>query len=102
MALALFLVVSPAWFWSHCARPTLDAQQATPMAYRIVLGTTIMLMAASTFDLVGELAQLDLTAWLYGLFILIWASWVLIVGLGYLQGYRLLIRATDRRPRRSI
>jgi predicted membrane-bound spermidine synthase len=71
------------------------------LAHRIVFGTTILMMAAATLGLVSELAQIDLAAFLYGAFTVIWASWVLIVGLGYLHGYRLLIRATDQRSRRA-
>lgn len=101
LAWKLFTIAAAALFWSHCARPTLRAQYASPLAHRVVLDTTILLMTTYTLELVSELAALELSVWIYGLFMLIWVTWILVVGLGYLQGYRFLIRATGERHPRS-
>ena len=98
IALALISASSAALFWSHCARPTLVARQASQSAHRIVLSTTIAMIAAATFGLVTDAANIDLAAWVYGVLVVIWASWVLIVGLGWFHGYQLLIRVTGQPP----
>lgn len=100
LALDVFLIALAAWFWPHCARPALVARRATPLAHRLVLGVTVLVIAGYTLSAAAKLVPID-GATVWWTTTIIGALWVLVVGLGYLQGYELLVRATGRVGPRS-
>lgn len=94
LALNVFLIVATALFWLHCARPVLTARGASPLAHGVVLGITVLMIAAYGLAAAAEVvAQVDtVSVWAIGT--VIWFVWLLVVGLGYLQGYGVLLRVT--------
>jgi hypothetical protein len=100
LALNIVIVALAAWFWPHCARPALIAQRASPVAYWLVLGVTILLIGVHAVFAVAAIAQVDIPSrvWIDLISLLLYLS---IVGLGYLQNYALLLRLTSREPRQN-
>jgi hypothetical protein len=96
LALDFFVIVLAAWFWPHCARPVLIANRASPAAHWLVLAVTVLMVAAHALDAVAEIAQVGyaIPSWSIAI---VGGLWTLVVGLGYLQDYALLRRATERR-----
>lgn len=89
-----------AWFWLHCAEPTLRATSAPQLAVRIVLAVTIIGMAAqvlrATIVVLDEDSILFYGGWMAASF-----AWVAVVGYGYLSKFTRLIgfcRAVGREP----
>jgi hypothetical protein len=86
-----------AWFWPHCARPALIALRAAPVAHWLVLGVTVLTVVAYALAAVADIAGF------YGgarwwITLVVGGLWFLVVGLGYLQNYKLLLRATGKPP----
>jgi hypothetical protein len=86
-----------AWFWPHCAKPSLTALRAAPAAHRIVLGITVLTVVGFGLAAVADIARIyGGTRWWITL--IVGALWILVVGLGYWQDYKLLRRATGHSP----
>lgn len=82
-----------AWFWPHCAKPALTAKGASPAAHWLVLGITVLMVAAFALTAVLYVVHVGRpvafwTLWVVG------PLWILVVGLGYWQDYALLRRVT--------
>ena len=86
------------WFWPHCARPLLTARKAPAPAVGLVLGLTVLLIAASALSAVAVVAHLF--SWpVWWATTIIGGLWIVVVGIGYEQKYVPLIRATRRLTR---
>lgn len=87
--------VLTAWFWPHCARPALTALRAAPVAHRLVLGVTVLTVIAYALAAIADIAGIYGAA-RWWVTLIVGALWFFIVGFGYLQNYKLLLRATGR------
>jgi hypothetical protein len=86
-----------AWFWPHCAKPSLTALRAASAAHRIVLGITGLTVVGCALAAVADIARIyGGTRWWITLGV--GALWIFVVGLGYLQDFKLLRRATGHHP----
>lgn len=95
VAADLFLIVGLPWFWSHCARPCLVAMHARSAAFRLVLGLTAAAILASAIDLVFRLLSLaELHSAARPVLLLVIVAYVVAVGGGFLNNYKVLIRIT--------
>lgn len=95
LSLDIVVVALAAWFWPHCARPALTAQRAAPGAHWLVLGVTVLTVAAYALAAPAEIARIG-GASRWWITTIIGALWIVVVGLGYLQNYALLRRATGK------
>jgi hypothetical protein len=90
------VIVVATWFWARRARPTLIALNAEPLALRLGLLATVVLIVAmgvhATALVMGQDGLAPSAVRLLGAF-----AWLLIVGVGHPQ-YRFLRYATGSRP----
>ncbi len=82
-----------AWFWPHCARPLLIAARARPPATTLVLVLTLVAVGVWSAGAVVRFIDHP-SRILYWLEVASGVAWVLVVGVGYLTGYRNLVHAT--------
>jgi hypothetical protein len=84
------------WFWARRARPTLVALHAEPLALRLgLLATIVLVVAMSVHGIAIVLGQDGLAA--SAVRLLGGFAWLVIVGVGYPE-YRFLRHATGSRP----
>jgi hypothetical protein len=90
------VIVVATWFWARRARPTLIALNAEPLALRLGLLATVVLIVAMGVHAaalaMGQDGPAPSAVRLLGGF-----AWLLIVGVGHPQ-YRFLRYATGSRP----
>jgi hypothetical protein len=94
LILDLVLAVGYAWFWVHCARPMLVWRQAGPWTYRLVLWVTTFTVATWVGEFLAQLARMrfafGMASWWAA--VVVGTLWLAIVGIGYLNQYRILMR----------
>jgi hypothetical protein len=84
------------WFWARRARPTLIALRAEPLALRLgLLATIVLVVAMGVHAIAIVMGQDGLPAALVR--VLGGLAWLVIVGIGHPQ-YRFLRHATGSRP----
>jgi hypothetical protein len=84
------------WFWARRARPTLVALQAEPLALRLgLLATFVLVVTMSVHIIAIVMGQDGLAA--SAVRLLGGFAWLVIVGVGYPE-YRFLRHATGSRP----
>ena len=95
LALDVFVIVLAAWFWPHCARPSLTAKRASPVAHWLVLGVTVLMIAVYALSALTDIIDVryPIPSWSIAI---VGGLWTLVVGLGYFQDNTLLRRATER------
>lgn len=82
-----------AWFWPHCARPSLVASGARPLALRLVLAVSVALVAANVGVVLSRVTgTAEQAVWSVGQAASV--AWILVVGVGYWTEFKLLIRLT--------
>ena len=83
-----------AWFWWHCARPVLVYDRAGMRTYRLVLGVTTLAIAGYAGQALAAICGVRFSfgspVWLT--FLIVGGLWIAVVGLGWMNGYRLLGR----------
>jgi hypothetical protein len=91
--IAIAFIPMVIWFWRHCARPMLASLRAPRAAFRIIITVTSIAVVANGLVAIAAVADVaGSTTWLVGL--VGQGAWVIVVGFGYLQEYRFLVRAT--------
>jgi hypothetical protein len=92
IVVAIVYAALVAWFWPHCAEPTLRANRARPFATSVVFGVSVVAVVASLLTallLIGDRRDLATAVWsIPGI------VWLVVVGLGFWTGFGLLIRIT--------
>ena len=84
------------WFWARRARPTLVALHAEPLALRLgLLATVVLVVAMGAHAITLATGQDGLAA--NAVRIIGGFAWLVIVGVGH-PGYRFLRYATGSRP----
>jgi len=84
------------WFWARRARPTLVALHAEPLALRLgLLATVVLVVAMCVHAIAIVMGQDGLAA--SAVRLLGGFAWLVIVGVGYPE-YRFLRHATGSRP----
>jgi len=96
LAVEIVIVALAAWFWRDCARPALIARRASSLAYGLVLGVTVLTIVVHALVIAAEIAGIGGGAAQWWITLIVAALWISVVGLGYLQGYALLLRVTGR------
>jgi hypothetical protein len=98
-AVLLIVAIGYAWFWPHCARPMLVWRHAGPWTYRLVLWVTIVAVATYVAVLLSRFASFRYAFGtpVWWATVIAFVSWVAIVGIGYLDQYRTLMRVTRAR-----
>ena len=90
------VIVGATWFWARRARPTLIALHAEPLALRLGLLATVVLVVAMGVHAIalamGQDGLAPSAVRLLGGF-----AWLVIVGIGHPE-YRFLRHATGSRP----
>lgn len=82
-----------AWFWPHCARPSLVASGARPLALKLVLAVSVVYVAANVGVVVSQMTEVwEQAAWSLGQAASV--AWILVVGVGYWTEFKLVIRLT--------
>ncbi len=96
VVLPIVFALLAGWFWGHCARPCLAFYHARPPAMHLVLGTTILAIVGNLISAVAQITDTSARiVWWLG--VATSFAWIVVVGVGYLTGYRLVIRATGGR-----
>jgi hypothetical protein len=96
--LGLGAVVLAGWFWLHCARPCLVAFGARPVALQIVLAISVLLGAANLVWLGSLVSHVGRSVAWWAL-MATFLAWIIVVGLGFLNSYKFLIRLTGGRDK---
>ena len=90
------VIAAVIWFWARRARPTLIALHAEPLALRLgLLATVVLVVALGVHAIAIVIGQDGLAA--SAVRLLGGFAWLVIVGIGYPQ-YRFLRHATGSRP----
>jgi hypothetical protein len=101
LALDVFIVAMTAWFWPHCAQPALARRRGSEVAQRIVLVATVLTIAAYATAVLISVAQIPVSG-MWWVTTIIGVVWIVVVALGYFEGYRTLLYVTGagrRTPR---
>ena len=97
LATAAVLVVVPAWFWPHCARPALDYYRAGRASRRVGLVVTAAFVTIAAIE--GVVSLFDRSPrWLFALFNIAFVVWLLVVGLTLWPRFSVLIRWSRGKP----
>jgi hypothetical protein len=90
------VIVVASWFWARRARPTLVALHAEPLALRLGLVATVVLVVAMSVHAIalamGQDGLAPTAVQLLGGLV-----WLMVVGIGHPE-YRFLRHATGSRP----
>jgi hypothetical protein len=91
--LGAVMLVLPAWFWVHCAKPMLHYRGAGLMTTGLMFGVTVYTVVAEAVyvaaTISGHPSQL--------IWLIAGLPWLVIVGLPYLDDYRSVVRLGRRR-----
>ena len=100
IVVVLAIIPLDAWFWFHCARPCLAAVRARPLAFWVARGTSVVTvvtsLGAASLAIAG---RNDAAFWLYSVGGI---AWLVVLGGGYFDAYRMLVRWTGGPAPRSV
>jgi hypothetical protein len=100
IVVVLSLIPLDASFWIHCARPCLVGRRARPLAFWIAGGTSLATAATSLGSAWLVIAgRTDVAFWLYSVGGI---AWLIVLGGGYFDAYRVLVRWTGGPAPRSV
>lgn len=90
-------IVFTVWFWRHCAKPSLAFHRARRSAIGLLLALSVIATVAYGYFVVRVGLPLDLRRVVSPIAQGVLVVWFAIVGLGYLNDFRVLIRLTGGR-----
>ena len=100
IAVVLAIIPLDLSFWVHCARPCLAASRARPLAFRVAGGISLVTAVTSVGGASLLIAgRADAAFWLYSVGGI---AWLVVLGAGYFDGYRTLVRWTGGPAVRSV